>query len=151
MRYIILYFSIFLSFALFAKTPKLFELLSLSPGSVVVDIPNFVENKSFVYEMEVKDQKLISLNIDLKDLPPFEKYLKKKQQGYCISKIASEHNIYTKRFFINKEKTKRYEITPKSQIKTIVIFDLKDVDEKDKCRLETLLNYKPQKIIESIK
>lgn len=151
MRSIILYSSTLLSFALFAKTPKLFELLSLAPGSTVVGIPSFVENKSFVYEMEVKDQKLISLNIDLKSLPSFEKYLKKEQQGYCITKTMSKHNIYTKRFFINKEKTKRYEITPKSQIKTIVIFDLKDVDEKDKCRLETLLNYKPKKIIESIK
>lgn len=136
---------------LYAKSSHINKLLELFPGSDVEQIPLSMDQQDFAYEMEVKNKKLVSIDIDLKTLPSFKNFLDKDEEGYCLIQKTNDHLPYTHKFFINKKKTTKYELTPKGKVRNVVILDFKDIDETLKCRLSALVNSKEEKTIRKMK
>lgn len=136
------YFITFLllsSFIGFAREQKLAELLNIKPGMSEAKLKKKIENDHYFFELESSQGKVISVEISFKKLPALKDYLNLKDEGFCLAQKAPGDIKYNYHYFISKDLSKRYLITPNSKIKNITIFDFSKVDKSETCNLKTLL------------
>jgi hypothetical protein len=122
-----------------ANTVNLKILENLRIGDKVLLLPQSFESKSFSYDIDSKEGKLVGLTIYFNELADSNKYLKKSEKGYCLIQASSGDFVLNRFFFFNEKLNKRFEVTNDYRLKSITIQNMSAAKKYRICKFKDLV------------
>jgi len=151
MKILVILFFIFHSFQVFSKTIELDTLVALKVGDDVTNFAKSYKSEKFNYDIESKDNKLISIDIYFDLLIESEKYVKKDQKGFCLAQPARGDFILYRFYFFDETLQKRYEVSKDLKIKSINIQDFSLANKHRRCKFEEVIKIENENKLRKIK
>ena len=129
-----------------ASEPKLKTILALKPGESLQRIQKAnigfkLENtlKGADYSIQTEGDVIQSIKIDF-NIPVVSKpYLKADTKGHCLVQPVPGDLVISRFFFFDLESNRRYELTPKGMIKSILIQNIPAAIENRQCQFSEVL------------
>ena len=135
------------------------DILKLKPGESLLEAKKKVEGlktsdnlKGASYEIETEKNLITSVRIDFKLPVNSEEFVSKDTKGFCLSQPMAPDIPINRTFFFDMKTQRRYELSPKGQIKSIVIQDIPGARANRECQFgEALLKTPESEVIKSVK
>lgn len=99
-------------------------LLSLRPGDKIKSLKSSGSVEGADFQIESQKGVIQSVLVDFQKAVASEKYLKANAKGFCLIQKPEGHIPLNRVFFITSDLKTRYELTPKGEIKSILIQDM---------------------------
>ena len=151
--------SLLVHLPLSAKVLGTGDILKLKPGESLLEAKKKVEGlktsdnlKGASYEIETEKNLITSVRIDFKLPVNSEEFVSKDTKGFCLSQPMAPDIPINRTFFFDMKTQRRYELSPKGQIKSIVIQDIPGARTNRECQFgEALLKNPESEVIKSVK
>lgn len=143
----------------YAKVLSAGDILKLKPGETLLEAKNKVDGlkttdtlKGAVYEIETEKDHITSIRIDFNTPVNSEDFISKDTKGFCLSQPMGRDIPINRTFFFDMKTQRRYELSPKGQIKSIVVQDMPGARANRECQFgEALLKTPDSEVIKSVK
>ena len=121
-----------------SKVLSINELLKVKLGGNEKGIDLKGEAKDYSYEIEIQNQKVVSIEINFYPPVLLDQYLKKMSKGHCLVQSSGGDVHQNRYFFFNQELTHRYELNESQKVKSILVRELPGARENKECLLGDL-------------
>lgn len=158
-KILILISLLILVFPVLARALSTQDILKLRPGETLNDAQKKVIGlkmtdsiKGGVYEIETEKDLISSIRIDFKIPVNSEEFVSKETKGFCLSQSMGRDIPINRTFFFDMKTQRRYELSPKGQIKSIVVQDIPGARANRECQFgEALLKSPESELIKKVK
>ncbi len=151
--------SLLVHLPLSAKVLGTGDILKLKPGESLLEAKKKVAGlkesdslKGAFYEIESENNLITSIRIDFNLPVNSEEFVSKETKGFCLSQSMGPDIPMNRTFFFDLKTQRRYELSPKGQIKSILIQDIPGARTNRECQFgEALLRPSESETIKSVK
>lgn len=151
--------SLLVHLPLSAKVLVTKDILKLKPGESLLEAKKKVAGlkvsdslKGASYEIETEKDLITSIRIDFNLPVNSEEFVSKDTKGFCLSQSMGPDIPMNRTFFFDLKTQRRYELSPKGQIKSILIQDIPGARTNRECQFgEALLRPSESETIKSVK
>lgn len=128
--------SILFTLSVFASPDDLKDILALRPGNKT-DLETKT-TKDFTYIVTKNQNVIKSVEVEFNRPVKSETFLKAGTKGFCLIQKPEGHVPLERVFFFEMPTKRRYELTPKKEIKAILIQDMPGAVEHKPCTFGSL-------------